>query len=307
MWVFSLAVGLLLSPAPAVAADAEACFARSGSFRIDIDVCSRALRREGLSELTRATLHLRRGEAYLKGQAIALAMQDIDQAMLLNPGSSRAYELRGDVFRNMGKYILASDSYANALKLNPYFASSYKSRGLSALMMARFTAAIDDLSQALSLSPQDPETIALRAIARFAQGDSDAAIVDMKSALSRAYPYPLGHLWIHFAARQTGKAPASFTRRALRETDPDIWPGQLIRAIVSNGSEATARSAAEGGPPPRQMRRTLQADFYLGAEALLDGNRDKAARLLTRVAGTQTVVDAVEVPVARQLLKTLSD
>tara|TARA_B100000674_G_C37553361_1_gene783916 strand:- start:269 stop:556 length:288 start_codon:yes stop_codon:yes gene_type:complete len=91
--------------------DAEFCFARSGSFRIDIDVCGRALKSESISPLTRATLYLRRGEAFLHGRAYDLVHKDIDQALLLNPYSSQAYALRGSAQIKSGNYSLSSESY----------------------------------------------------------------------------------------------------------------------------------------------------------------------------------------------------
>ena len=65
--------------------NAEFYFARSGSFRIDIDVCGRALKSESISPLTRAILYLRRGEAFLHNRAYDLAHEDINQAPLLPP------------------------------------------------------------------------------------------------------------------------------------------------------------------------------------------------------------------------------
>jgi hypothetical protein len=59
--------------ANAFSTDTELCFTGSGSHRIDIDVCSWALREEIPSPLTHATLLIRRGKAFLSGKIYELA------------------------------------------------------------------------------------------------------------------------------------------------------------------------------------------------------------------------------------------
>ena len=80
----------LLPSANAGMSDAEFCFARSGSFQIDIDVCGRALKSISISPLTRAILYLRRGEAFLHSRAYDLVHKDINQTPLLTPYSRQA-------------------------------------------------------------------------------------------------------------------------------------------------------------------------------------------------------------------------
>ena len=106
-------IGLLalLPSANAGISDAEFCFARSGSFRIDIDVCVRALKSESISPLTRAILYLRRGEAFLHSRAYDRVHKDINQAPLLTAYSSQAYALLGSAQIKYGDYYLLSECY----------------------------------------------------------------------------------------------------------------------------------------------------------------------------------------------------
>ena len=84
--------------ANAFSTDTELCFTGSGSHRIDIDVCSRALCGEIPSPLTRSTLLIRRGEAFLSGKIYALTFQDFSDAMSHNSASSEAHKMRGYTF-----------------------------------------------------------------------------------------------------------------------------------------------------------------------------------------------------------------
>ncbi|MBT5496545.1 MAG: hypothetical protein HOK54_12440 [Alphaproteobacteria bacterium] len=291
--------------ANAFSTDIELCFTGSGSHRIDIDVCSRALREEIPSPLTRATLLIRRGEAFLSGKIYELALQDFSGALSHNPASSEAHKLRGDTFTKGGNYRIAVKSYDQSLKLNSYAAGAYKGRGLARILSGKFESAIENFDSSLALVHTDPETIALRAIANFALGKYKNAEVGMQDALNRAYPYYFGYLWAHAAARLSGISPDAHIQAALSETDPEIWPGQLIRGVFDPSTETAARVAAIDKNDERHKRRQLQIDFYFGLRAMLDGLPAKARAGFTKVANTDGIFDAVEIPVARRLLVIL--
>lgn len=289
----------------AFSSDTELCFTGSGSHRIDIDVCGRALREETPSPLTRATLLIRRGEAFLTGNAFELALQDFDRALSHNPASSQAHKLRGDTFTKSGNYRAAINSYDQSLKLNTYAAGTYKGRGLALILSGGFKSAIGNFDSSLALVETDPETIALRAIANFAAGKYKKAESGMRDALNRSYPYYFGYLWAHAAARLGGNSAEDHIQAALRETDPEIWPGQLIRGVFDPSKEIAARISATDKNGERHKRRQLQADFYFGLRAMLDGQLAKAWTQFARVVNTNGIFDAVEIPVARRLLATL--
>jgi len=157
--------------ANAFSTDTELCFTGPGSHRIDIDVCSRALREEIPSPLTRSTLLIRRGEAFLSGKIYELALQDFRGTLSHNPASSEAHKMRGDTFTKKGNYRVALESYDQSLKLNKYAAGTYKVRGLALILSGEFESAIGNFDNSLALVATDPETIALRAIANSAVGE----------------------------------------------------------------------------------------------------------------------------------------
>ena len=129
----------------------------------------------------------------------------------------------------------------------------------------------------------------------------------MQDALDRAYPYYFGYLWAHVVARLAGSSADAHIRAALSWTDREIWPGQLIRGVFDPSKEIAARVAATDKNEERHKRRQLQADFYFGLRAMLDGQPAKARAYFTKVANTNGIFDAVEIPVARRLLVTLQN
>lgn len=254
-----------LATAKAVAAnssDVELCFTGSGSFRIDIDVCSRALRTGTLATLTHAALYLRRGEAFLTGSVFELAQEDFNQTLALNPYSSSAYRLKGDSYFQSGNYDASTRNYDKALQLNQFSAKTFKGRGMASMMSGNFRAAISDFGRSLGLSHTQPETTALRAISYFAIGRNQDAERHFRLALSQAYPYPLGYLWSYAAAIRDKRSGKDHFEDALNETDPDIWPGQLIRGFFDPQlTKAAWTSAKKRQPEPK--RSTGNANRFL--------------------------------------------
>ena len=164
---------------------------------------------------------------------------------------------------------------------------------------------MSDFSVAHGLSPADPETIALLGIAEFARGEDAKAIAHLEDALARAYPYPLGYLWLYFAAKRADKPFGNYVEEGMNETSPEIWPGPLLRAAFGKTSPSAAWNMAQRDNR-RSQRRLLQTAFYLGvAEALAD-ERPNARDLLERALGAKNIHDAIEQPIARQILGNLS-
>jgi len=291
--------------ANALSADTELCCTGSGSHRIDIDVCSRALREETPSPLTHATLLIGRGKDFLSGKIYELALQYFSGALSHNPASSEAHKLRGDTFTKNGNYSITLMSYDQYLKLNRYATGAYKGRGLALILSGKFESSIENFDSSLALVHTDSETSALRVIANFTMGKYKKAEIGMQDALNRAYPYYFGYLWAHAAARLSGISPDAHIQAALSETDPEIWPGQLIRSVFDPSTGTTAWVAAINKNDERHKRRQLQIDFYFGLRAMLDGLPANARADFTKVANTDSIFDAVEILVSRRLLVTL--
>ena len=148
MWVFLVSLHFIIAMplgANAFSTDTELCFTGSGSHRIDIDVCSRALCEEIPSPLTRSTLLIRRGEAFLSGKIYELTLQDFSDALSHNSALSEAHKMRGYTFTKIGCYRVLLESYEKSLKLNEYAAGTHKGRGLALILSDEFESAIKNL------------------------------------------------------------------------------------------------------------------------------------------------------------------
>jgi lipoprotein NlpI len=111
--------------------DAEICITGTGQRSLDIPVCTRALRGEGLSALDRASVHTARGKALRGAGKLAAAIADFDAAVELNPDSADAFHERAVTRDVSGDYREALNDFRRALALSPRFAAAYRSRGLA--------------------------------------------------------------------------------------------------------------------------------------------------------------------------------
>lgn len=162
-----------------------------------------------------------------------------------------------------------------------------------------------EFSAAHGLSPADSETIALLGIAKFARGEDAKAIAHLKDALARASPHPLGYLWLYFAAKRANKPFGKDVEEGVNKTPPEIWPGPLLRAACGKASPLTALNIAQS-ENRRSQRRLLQNAFYLGFAEKLADERPNARELLERALDAKNIHDAIEQPIARQILGNLS-
>jgi type IV pilus assembly protein PilF len=67
----------------------------------------------------RARLRLELGSSYFEDGQTTVALDEVKQALLLDPGYTDAYNLRGLVYMRLNDIPLAEDSFRRALALNP--------------------------------------------------------------------------------------------------------------------------------------------------------------------------------------------
>ena len=72
----------------------------------------------------------------------------------LHPKYVKAYNNRGIVYSNQGKYDLAIADYNQAIQLNPKYANAYYSRGLTYQAKKNIEKAISDFEKAADLYKQ---------------------------------------------------------------------------------------------------------------------------------------------------------
>lgn len=79
------------------------------------------------------------------------AMAAYNQAVRLDPKSSRAHNLRADAYRRAGRYHLAIKDYNEAVRLAPQLAGSYAGRAFAYTLLHKDKEARQDVASAVKL------------------------------------------------------------------------------------------------------------------------------------------------------------
>ncbi|MBS9389954.1 MAG: tetratricopeptide repeat protein [Dolichospermum sp. WA123] len=111
------------------------------------------------------------------------AIDDLNQAIKINPNFAQAYYNRGNVRDDLGDKQGAIDDYNQAIKINPNDASAYNNRGNVRDDLGDKQGAIDDFNQAIKINPNDASVYYNRGNAKYDLGDKQGAIDDYNQAI----------------------------------------------------------------------------------------------------------------------------
>lgn len=117
----------------------------------------------------------RRGQVYAMKGAYALAKQDFDEAIRLNPRDFEAYNNRCWTNTATDDLPSAMKDCDEALRLKPGFADALDSRGLVKLKLGQFAGAIAEYDAALQTNPRSASSLFGRGIARQRSGVDGSA------------------------------------------------------------------------------------------------------------------------------------
>jgi tetratricopeptide (TPR) repeat protein len=124
-----------------------------------------------------------RGYAYLGKGQYDRAIEDLDQAILLNPNNAEVLRNRGIAYANKGQPDRAIEDYDQAIRLDPNNALAFNNRGYAYLGKGQYDRAIQDLDQAIRLNPNYALAFNNRGNAYGAKGLYDQAIADFTKAI----------------------------------------------------------------------------------------------------------------------------
>lgn len=117
----------------------------------------------------------------LKGE-LEKAIQDCDQAILLDPEEPIPYITRGNSLHDKQEYVEAIRDYDQAIRLDRKNAWVYINRGNARQALRHFEAAISDYTSALSLDDQTATAFMNRGWAEHQVGQFEAALKDYDEA-----------------------------------------------------------------------------------------------------------------------------
>lgn len=166
-------------------ADMKADCKQNESQELRISGCTAAISSGEWHGQNLAWAHINRGRAHRMQDDHSLAIEDFDQALSLDPGSSTAYMNLGITRFGMALYSQAIEDYNEALRLNPSYVDALSNRGNAYSSIGQHLRAIEDFDQALEFNPDHLVTYNNRGSAYTHLGEHRRAIEDYDEALRR--------------------------------------------------------------------------------------------------------------------------
>lgn len=123
------------------------------------------------------------GTTHFQQREYELAINDLDQAIRLDPTYALAYSTKGTALIYLGQFQVAIDELDHAIQLEPQFAVAYRSRGLAYVGLGREERGIEDYDIAIRLDPEFGLAYADRSIAYVRMEDDTAAQRDLELAV----------------------------------------------------------------------------------------------------------------------------
>jgi tetratricopeptide (TPR) repeat protein len=133
---------------------------------------------------TNYVAYFNRAESGHPPQAMQARLDDLDQAISLDPRYAKAYSLRAQVYLDSGRPTEARADIEQALALNPALAQPYNNRGILRLNAGDNAGARADFTAALERDPTLYEAYVNRGLLYQREGKTDAALADYDAALT---------------------------------------------------------------------------------------------------------------------------
>lgn len=176
------------------------------------------------------------------------AIEDLNEAVRLDPQSAMAFNNRGLAWQKKKKYDQAIQDFTTAVEIEPKLYTAYKSRGLAWLAKKNFERSLADFDTAIRLNPTPVADDFLgRALSRIQRKQYDGAISDLDEAI-RMQPQPKAVYFLNRAWAWILKANVDRALPDLNEAirlDPTNAVAFNNRGFVYNGKGQFDRAMAD--------------------------------------------------------------
>ncbi|AYC40551.1 hypothetical protein DWG14_04816 [Streptomyces griseorubiginosus] len=238
-----------------------------------------------LADLARA----HRGRAYVRGELhdYEAAIDDLDRALALEPGSPSAHSVRGEFHRALRHDDAALRDLDRGIALDPAHHFAWASRGALHLTRGDLRAARADLDRSLELNPDYVWALVRRARVWRGLGDSARRLADLDRAVALQPDWPWGRCERGDALRNAGRV-----EEALRDydhvlaLDPDYASahasrGAALAALGRHEEAVTALDSALRLNPAYTwaLCRRAESHLALGSVDLALTDADRACEL----------------------------
>jgi tetratricopeptide (TPR) repeat protein len=160
---------------------------KSEDTQLSIEGCSALIQPSGQTGVNLAKAFYNRGSAYGRKGEYEHAIQDYDQALLLNPGFANAFYGRGWAYEHIGDFDRAIQDFNQALLVNPSLVIALRERGVAYAYKSDYDRAIQDYTRALQFNRDDAIGFYNRGLAYAHEGDYGHAIEDYTQAIRLNY------------------------------------------------------------------------------------------------------------------------
>jgi len=252
-----------------------------------------------------------RGAAFVKRNKLELALQDIEEALRLNPNSasltvfkSNRLAERATILGAMARYDLAFKEFEEAIKLSPNNATVFVRRGDLYIQRGEYDLALKEFATAIQLDPEYTPVYQSRGVAFFHQRQFDDSRQDWIRRLELRPADSLAILWLYLARARQGEDGRPDLIEQSKRVAPSHWHRAVMDRFLDVSDDVTLFEAVKDPDSEIERDQHAKASFYLGQYALLRGDHAKAVQFFTSVLDTG-VPPSIEVSGAREELRRL--
>jgi lipoprotein NlpI len=223
-----------------------------------------------------------RGAAHASKSQFDRAIQDLDQAIRLNPNYAEALRNRGSAYSLKGQFDRAIQDYDQAIRLNPNYALAYNNRGNAYSAKGDNDRAIADYNDTIRLNQYFAEAYKDRGIAYLYSANPAKALADVIQASEFDQRNAYNALWVDIVG-QRNNIPSRLSQ-AIAKIDMTAWPAPVIRLFLGQMTPAAVLATADDPDATKKKGQVCEANFYGGELALRTGAKDEATRLFRLAA-----------------------
>lgn len=235
-----------------------------------------------LDDTDLAIVFANRGYAYDDVGDYARAIADYDVSLQLVPDVAVVLNNRGLSYGNMDNFGRAVADYDRSLKVEPGDSTVYSNRARAYVRIGKIKQAMDDYDAALRLDPENINANSDRGLAHFFQSDWKKSSVDIGQAITIGGVDPYRSLWRALALARGGESWQALLTADASHLDLTEWPGPVVRFLLGEIPEAQVLSEAWHEEPRLAKQRQCEAYFYLGQQALIRGEAERARDLFEK-------------------------
>lgn len=221
-----------------------------------IKACTQLINSGKLKGAALSTAYNNRGLAHNHKADYDRAIQDLSEAIRLDPNNSSAFNNRGMAYNYKNDYDRAIIEFGIAIRLDPGKFSAFNNRAFSYSNKREHDRAIADASEAIRLNPKNAFAYKNRAASYEGKGELEKALADFQAALRIGF----------------GSSPNKIAEREAidggRRIEEKLAASKLA-AVKPAAPKPVASQPQEHTPPPAAAAPAVQSEIRV---ALVIGN-----------------------------------